>query len=280
MTYNQKYDPSLKVYDKVPCIYKITSPTGRIYIGQTTNLLARILKYRHAQIDQYKLYCSINKYGFDNHKIEVICIATLENIDELEIFYIKEYDSHNNGLNSTDGGKNAKLTDNQKNRIRRKNQGKKLSSETKLKMKEAFEKYGYPMQGKRHSEETKLKLSEINKKTQRHPNSILALKESAKNRLGKKRDKSVCDKISKTKKEFFDKNRFLDGWDLSKRFGSFLHKRFLLAKNKELNYSGVFSNFLSVAGSLHLDGVKVRQCLHGKLESYKGYSVQEVKMYF
>jgi predicted GIY-YIG superfamily endonuclease len=32
---------------KICAIYKITSPTGKIYIGQTINLLGRIKSYKH-----------------------------------------------------------------------------------------------------------------------------------------------------------------------------------------------------------------------------------------
>jgi len=54
-------------------VYKITSPTGRIYIGSTVLLKKRITNYRNNNCkDQPKLYASFIKYGFINHSFEII----------------------------------------------------------------------------------------------------------------------------------------------------------------------------------------------------------------
>lgn len=54
-------------------IYKITSPSGKIYIGQTVNFKRRMQKYKSLLCKkQSKLYSSLLKYGFENHKIEII----------------------------------------------------------------------------------------------------------------------------------------------------------------------------------------------------------------
>ena len=50
-------------------IYKITSPTNKIYIGQSINIEKRFLNYNSINCKkQIRLYNSFKKYGFDKHK--------------------------------------------------------------------------------------------------------------------------------------------------------------------------------------------------------------------
>ena len=55
-------------------IYKITSPSGRIYIGQSTNIKTRFYNYRKSISCQKQrvLYSSFMKYGIHAHEFEVI----------------------------------------------------------------------------------------------------------------------------------------------------------------------------------------------------------------
>ena len=90
-------------------IYKITSPTGRIYIGKTTRINDRISYYRNNNKGGQKILdSSIEKYGWDQHKFEIITEAPIDHLNELEIKYIKEYNSFHydnpNGMNLTKGG--------------------------------------------------------------------------------------------------------------------------------------------------------------------------------
>jgi len=51
-------------------IYKITNPVNKIYIGQTKDFKARFLNYKRKNCKkQKKIYNSINKYGWDLHKM-------------------------------------------------------------------------------------------------------------------------------------------------------------------------------------------------------------------
>jgi group I intron endonuclease len=60
-------------------IYKITSPTNKIYIGQSWQIEKRIVFYKNlCCVDQRKLYNSLKKYGWNKHKFEV-----LEEFDDL-----------------------------------------------------------------------------------------------------------------------------------------------------------------------------------------------------
>ena len=50
-------------------IYKITSPTNKIYIGQSIDIENRFTKYKSLDCkNQVRLYNSLKKYGFDKHK--------------------------------------------------------------------------------------------------------------------------------------------------------------------------------------------------------------------
>jgi group I intron endonuclease len=54
-------------------VYKITSPSGKIYIGSSKNYLNRWECYRFKRYKfQHKLKASFEKHGFENHTLEVI----------------------------------------------------------------------------------------------------------------------------------------------------------------------------------------------------------------
>ena len=62
-------------------IYKITSPSGKIYIGQSINIEKRINSYKYsASIKQRKIYNSIIKYGIEYHDFTIIEECKLEEL--------------------------------------------------------------------------------------------------------------------------------------------------------------------------------------------------------
>ena len=88
-------------------IYRITnSITGKVYIGQSIEFEIREKKHNY----EYKsgsghLYNSMRKYGFDNFKIEPIySVLDYDDLNDMEIFFISEYNTFNNGYNMTIGG--------------------------------------------------------------------------------------------------------------------------------------------------------------------------------
>lgn len=96
-------------------IYKITSPTNKIYIGQTKNFKQRLSNYKNPNKNYIgrKLFNSIKKYSWKNHKIEIIHKLELSNnlqeiLDKLEIYYINLFNSVKEGLNLTYGGNGGK----------------------------------------------------------------------------------------------------------------------------------------------------------------------------
>jgi len=86
-------------------IYKITNPENKVYIGYTTNLYKRENYYKvNKGIRQTKLYNSIIQHGWEQHKVELIEECIKDELRDKEQYWIKCYDSWNNGLNSNPGG--------------------------------------------------------------------------------------------------------------------------------------------------------------------------------
>lgn len=78
-------------------IYKIISPTGRIYIGSTKNLNNRFKKYKNLNCkNQTKLYNSLKKYGWENHTVEVVEEPALIDLLRREAYWGKHFDVMSN----------------------------------------------------------------------------------------------------------------------------------------------------------------------------------------
>lgn len=94
-------------------IYKYENKLNhKVYIGQTTDLVNRKASHRYkSTFVQSKFYNAVRKYGWDSFDFDVIAQVEEESLekvcdilDSLEIKFISEYDSFNNGYNSTTGG--------------------------------------------------------------------------------------------------------------------------------------------------------------------------------
>lgn len=97
-------------------IYKWTNLiNGKIYIGQSKDIETRYKKhiaasfYTKSNTYNTAFHRAIRKYGVDNFLFEVVCICNIEELDVLEKFYIKKYNSLvPNGYNMTTGGENPR----------------------------------------------------------------------------------------------------------------------------------------------------------------------------
>ena len=91
-------------------IYKITNKVnGKSYIGQTIqNVKERFYQHCATKCSQAILnmviHKAITKYGKSNFTIEVIEEVESANLNDRERYWIRYYDSYNNGYNSTEGG--------------------------------------------------------------------------------------------------------------------------------------------------------------------------------
>lgn len=104
--------------EKIICVYKITNPEGKIYVGATCDYLRRVNTYkRFDQVKpQVKLLPSLIKYGYFNHQFEIIERCSLELLDEKEKYWIEYYDSFYTGLNCTKGRGNLGVKISEKTR--------------------------------------------------------------------------------------------------------------------------------------------------------------------
>ena len=92
-------------------IYSITNVvTGDMYIGQTIQDFEKRWKSHISALnrgnhDNEYLQRSWNKYGEDAFKFKAIHYCDeLDILNDLEKYYIKKYDTYNNGFNMTEGG--------------------------------------------------------------------------------------------------------------------------------------------------------------------------------
>lgn len=156
-------------------IYKITSPTNRVYVGSTFSTYARFRTYRNLKCrEQRRLYNSFVKHGVLNHKFEVICECVQSDRFSKEAYFGALYDVlGKNGLNCSlpkiDGYKT--VTEETRKRIGEKSIGQKRSPETILKMSQW-------QIGRKLPESTKNKLSLIASKRK--------LSEETKRKIGEK----------------------------------------------------------------------------------------------
>ena len=102
------------VKESVACIYKLTFPDGKSYVGQTKDLCSRVQLYirNYEQGKQTGVHRIISEFGLDEIEIDVLCrIVNLPDVEErlclniLEIHYIKELGTLSpNGYNTSYGG--------------------------------------------------------------------------------------------------------------------------------------------------------------------------------
>ena len=107
-------------------IYKITNPKGKVYIGQSIDVNKRVKDYNNPQAYQTgkKILNSILKYGIENHEIDIIEECNRENLNDREVFWIKEYNSVKEGLNIEEGGYYSNRSQEVKDKISKNRKGK------------------------------------------------------------------------------------------------------------------------------------------------------------
>lgn len=143
-------------------IYKLVSPSGKVYIGQSVDITERKSSYRRLYCKgQPVIYKSLKKYGFENHEFEIICSlpkdVTQEVLNRIECAFIEAYKAAGfKMLNMREGGSYGAHSEETRRKLSEIGKGKRVSEETRQKM-SAIHK------GKKFSEETRQKLSEANK---------------------------------------------------------------------------------------------------------------------
>lgn len=166
------------------CLYKHTSPSGKVYVGITNNTKNRWRTGGIGYKTQTVFWRAITKYGWDSFQHEILeTDLPVEEAKRKEIELIKELKSNNPkyGYNQTYGGDimpdgafspesvaKARATKQAKKEagIRTARYGMKYSPEFRKKLSEAHigiqAGENHPMYGKHHSDETKEKLRQAN----------------------------------------------------------------------------------------------------------------------
>lgn len=80
---------------KIAGIYKIVSPTNKVYIGQSWNIIARWSQHRREPRQKMAVIRSLHKYGHESHSFEVLHIlpndATQKILDQYEQIYMDAF---------------------------------------------------------------------------------------------------------------------------------------------------------------------------------------------
>lgn len=91
--------------DKKYCLYKHTSPSGKVYIGITSKKVNKRWQNGTGYKPCRAFYRAIVKYGWDNIKHEILFDnLTKEVAEHLEILLVKHFKSLGISYNITDGG--------------------------------------------------------------------------------------------------------------------------------------------------------------------------------
>lgn len=167
-------------------IYKITSPTGKVYVGQSINIKQRFNSYlKYNAPGQPMLNNSFKKHGVKNHIFEVIEECSVDQLNSRERFFQEKY----NAINPKKG-MNCKYT--------QADDKKQITSKLTLsKMSKSHSGKNNQMYGKTHSEEAREKISKTHKGrklTQEHIDKLK--KNCARPWFGKKRSEEMKKKIS------------------------------------------------------------------------------------
>ncbi len=119
-------------------VYKITSPTKKVYIGQSIDIEKRIetySKYHNGVKSQIKLYNSIKKYGWETHIFEIIEECNVELLNNRERYWQDYYNVLSEyGLNcklTTCAEKSGQLSETTKTKISNSLMGHEVTEKTK-----------------------------------------------------------------------------------------------------------------------------------------------------
>ena len=182
-------------------IYKITSPSGRVYIGQSRDIEKRFKQYyRNGCKRQIRLTRSFDKYGIESHTFEIIEECEFNEMNIRERYYQDLYDviDIHKGMNCflvRTEEKPYVMTEESRLKRSAVHKGKVVSQETKDKMSKAHKGKVHSPEalakqrrvgeahfcyGKKMSDEQKLKISISNKGRIKSPEECAAITERLK----------------------------------------------------------------------------------------------------
>lgn len=245
-------------------IYSHTSPSGKVYIGQTVNIKRRWgyngEHYKNKKSDgsyvQASFARAIDKYGWDNfiHTIILEGIPKSE-ADYAEKYLIKWYKLHGLSYNISSGGEGCdaprpSLTEEQKKKI----------SERLLK--------NHPMRGKHWSPEALAKITEANRNRTYTPEQRAAMSKRARLfNTGRKHTEEAKARMSQYRKEHPE--TWIGGWNKQE-----VHQ-YDLEGNYVASYSSAMEAANAIGKNINRD---IGRCTKGLVLSAGGYFWREKKV--
>jgi len=146
-------------------IYSITSPTGKVYIGQSRNLVSRKNAYKNGHCKkQWRIYNSLMKHSWERHKFKVLHFlppdVEQKILDTYEQLYMDLYRACRvELLNIKEAGSFGKHSAETVKKMSERQKGKKGSPQMREKLRKAnIGRKNSGMFGKTHSPETRVKM--------------------------------------------------------------------------------------------------------------------------
>ena len=94
------------------CIYKIENKINSlVYIGQTVRDVQQRWDEHILYSSNSKIHKALEEFGIENFSFEIIEQCDNNNLNEREIYWIKHFNSLQNGYNSTRGGSGVVIND-------------------------------------------------------------------------------------------------------------------------------------------------------------------------
>lgn len=209
-------------------IYKIISPSGKLYIGKSKNIERRFSEHKSCKGNTAPLlYKSIRKYGAENHSFEIVQSfpedVSRSVLDNYEIFIISQYkEGRYNMLNLAKGGTGGDLGE-EINKLKRGvktgvvpwNKGKQLPDYVKGKLSKAMTGRPAPRKGMKNTPEHIQKIKDWRKEnplvfTQETIDKIQATRKGYKHSdktKAKIREKLMGHSVSDATRELWSKQR-------------------------------------------------------------------------
>ena len=148
------------------CVYKHTSPSGKVYIGITSQKPKDRWDSGHGYKNNIYFSRAIQKYGWANITHEVLLEGLTKSeaeTKEKELIALYKSSDRHFGYNIALGGHINCFSEETRLKMSNSHKGKKLSIAQREKLSIAFSGENHPFYGKHHTEEARKKISENQK---------------------------------------------------------------------------------------------------------------------
>lgn len=256
-------------------IYRILSPTGRVYVGQTIGFDKRSYMYRSGRTHSQRLvHRSLKKYGFLAHSLEMIHElpkdVSRDTLNVYEKLYFDIYkDAGYSMLNIREPGKCGKVSDATKEILSAQRRGRKLTDEWKEKVRKSLIGNKRSL-GRKLSNDHRKKISASligNKRTLGYVHSEKTRAKHSERQTGRRVSAEAAKKISDHHFEMFKDESYRESrrqiilTTMAREFGVFS------AITGEM--IGVWKNHTVCAKELDVPVDSIRDCLNGRQRAYK-----------